>query len=97
MALYDTGDGLRLSAAFTDDNGDAADPTAVIFKLQDPDGEITTYTYGTDDEVVRDGVGAYHIDIDIEVAGAYRYRWAGTGVVQAAAEGSFTGRASAFS
>ncbi|KKL22915.1 hypothetical protein LCGC14_2430680, partial [marine sediment metagenome] len=45
---YDEGDLIRLSAAFTDLNDAAVDPTTVTVKHKTPDGTITTKVYLTD-------------------------------------------------
>lgn len=46
--------------------GAGVDPAALIFRLQDPEGNDETYTYGTDTELVKDAVGEYHIDVPLE-------------------------------
>ena len=93
---YDGGDLVRVSLAFTDENGTDADPTTVRGRFRDPDGAITTYLYGTDAELVKDATGRYHFDVSPATSGEWRYRGEGTGAVQAAAEGRFSVRASAF-
>ena len=87
----DIGDLRRVTAAFTDPNdSDAAvDPTALTLEVTDPSGEKTTYTYGTDVELVKDSIGNYHLDISVDMAGTWLYRWAGTGTAQAVEEGRF--------
>ncbi len=88
---YAKGQRVRLSVVFTDDQQAPVDPDAsVIVKYKDPAGAVTTKTYLTDQEVVRDGTGAYHIDVDPNQAGTWDYRWEGSGAnTVAAAEGSF--------
>lgn len=88
---YVLGNLSQVSVAFTDDANVPADPTTVICIIVEPDGTKTTYTYGTGDEVVRDGVGEYHLDLLIDAAGSWPYRWAGTGAVIAADEGVLQG------
>lgn len=39
--------------------GDLADPNELMVILRAPDGTQTTYTYGTDSEVVRSSEGVY--------------------------------------
>lgn len=87
--VYDVGDKIRLSAAFTDINEAAQDPGGVQFKIRDPSGTITTYVYGTDAALVKDSTGNYHVDYLIATAGRYRYRFAGITSGQAAAENVF--------
>src|SRR5690606_6658159 len=60
VQAYDKGDRVQFTAAFTNLAGAAADPTTVRFKVKRPDLTETTWVYGTDAQVVRDGVGAYH-------------------------------------
>ena len=89
MANYDKGDLVRCAAAFTNTAGTAIDPTAVLFKVKDPSGNITTYTYLTDAELVKDSTGNYHVDVDADEVGTWYYRYYSTGTGQAAGEGTF--------
>jgi len=93
---YDIGDLVRVSVTFTDADDAPADPTAVTFQFTDPSDETTTYTYGVDDELVKDDTGDYHVDVSLAEAGRYYYRWAGTGTVKAAEEDWFGVRESRF-
>lgn len=87
--VYQVGDKVRLSAAFTDIDGNAQDPGGVEFKIRAPDSTVTTYTYGADVELVKDSTGNYHVDWLITAAGRYRWRMAGVTSGQAADERSF--------
>lgn len=90
MTEYDIGDLARVTAVFTDgETGDAIDPDVVKLAYRPKDGELVTLTYGTDSEIVKDSVGHYHADIDIDSSGIWRYRWYSTGDGQAAEESSF--------
>ena len=82
---YDKGDLLRLSASFTDEDGDAVDPSTVTFKVK-VGSTTTSYVYGTDDEVGKDSVGNYHADISLDTEGTWWVRVESTGTGQAAAE-----------
>ena len=93
---YDVGDLVRVSLAFTNASGSAADPTTVRGRFRDPAGSVTTYVFGTDGELVKDATGNYHFDVGPTASGEWRYRGEGAGAVQAAAEGRFIVRASAF-
>ena len=86
---YKVGTTKRLSVVFKSvvDDTTPADPTAVTLLIQAPDNAQTTYTYLTDVELVRDGVGLYHFDLDFTHIGAYFFRWTGTGAVQYVYEG----------
>ena len=91
MNSYHVGALVRISAAFTDTNGAAADPTAVtlLVKLRYVIGATeTTYTYagGT---VTKSGTGAYYVDFTPTTEGIWDYRWVGTGAIQAADENAF--------
>jgi len=74
----------------------ATDPTAVLFKTQDPSGNETTYTFGVDANVVKSAVGNYYADWTLDEEGRWFYRWEGTGVVVAAAEHALEVRDSEF-
>lgn len=89
MTIYDIGDKVRVTASFTNLDGDAADPTTVTVKVQPPGGTITSYVHGTDDEVEKDATGVYHIDLSTDRPGRWRYRWETTGLVEAAEDGHF--------
>lgn len=92
--VFDTGDKIRLSAAFRDIDAVAQDPGGVTFTLRAPSGALTTYTYGTDAALVKDSTGNYHVDVVVSAAGRYRYRFAGVTTGQAAAESVFRVQAS---
>ena len=94
--LYDIGDNVTMSAKFTSNNVDA-DPTAVRFKLKTPNGDVTTYNFGVDLELIKDSIGDYHVCYTTLAHGTYHYRFEGTGAVVAAAEGSFAVRQTNFS
>ena len=88
---YIIGNLIRVTAAFTDpDNADAPiDPTAVNFTFKDPTGNSTTYLFGIDSQLVKDSVGNYHVDIDINQSGTWHYKFFSTGTGQAAERGQF--------
>jgi hypothetical protein len=90
MNVYVKGNLVRVSASFTNEAGAALDPTVVKCVVLEP-GDVlaTTYTYGTDVAVVKDSTGHYHLDIDADEAGEWRYRWYSTGTGQSASEGLF--------
>lgn len=99
MATYTIGSLVRVSTLpnhFRDASGAPCDPTTVTLLIRSPDKVETSYPYGSS-AVVRDGYGAYHFDVGpLTQAGAWSYRWVGTGAVIAAAEGRFDVRKSAF-
>lgn len=94
---YDVGDQIELSVVFTTAEGAAADPTVVTVQIKDPAGNVTTLEYGESEQVERDETGVYLLDLVADQPGVWAYRWAGTGALTAAAEGTFNVRRSAFS
>jgi hypothetical protein len=76
-------------ATFTDADGTAQDPTAVYFKVTDPSGNTTTYTYGVDAQLVQSATGIYYVAVDADEAGIWWYRYYSTGTGQAAGEAFF--------
>ena len=91
---YDKGDLVRIHATFTASSV-VADPTTVTLKVKDPDGVITTYTYGGG-TVTKSSTGVYYKDVSVSNDGMWYYRIEGTGAVQSAGEGSFRVRKSEF-
>lgn len=91
MARVDVGDLHRFTITFLDGAGVAADPTAVRVFWKSPDGVVSTpLVFGSDPEVVKDGVGLYHVDVILDQPGWWHPRWEGTGAVHAASEGGAT-------
>ncbi len=88
VAAYDLGDTRRLSAAFTV-SAAATDPTTLTFKMREPDGVVTTRVWETDNELVRDSLGNFHVDWLIAKVGKHYYRWIGTGAAAEADTGEF--------
>ena len=66
--VYDYGDDVRVTGTFTDADGTAQDPTAVLFSYKVGTGTATTYTYGEDEELVKSATGVYYVDIDASTA-----------------------------
>lgn len=93
---YDVGDRVRVSAVFRDLTGAVADPTTIVVMYRDPSGNVTTKTYVSDPEVVRDSLGGFHLDIDVDEAGTWTYRVEGAGAVVAAGETTFVAKSTAF-
>lgn len=93
---YDIGDVVRCSVAFTNAAGTAIDPSVVRAKIETPLGVETTYVYGTDAEVVKDSTGNYHIDVEPDAPGIWKYRFEGATSNKGAGETTFSVRRSAF-
>lgn len=96
MNEYFIGALVRVAASFANAAGAPADPTIVRAKVKKPSGTVTSYLYGTDVELVRDGLGAFHLDINVDQAEEWCYRFEGTGAVQAVDENNFTVNAGCF-
>jgi len=80
---------VRLQATFKNVDGAPTDPTTVTLKITLPNGTIALYTYGQDNEVVKDSTGMFHMDFSCDIPGFTKHRWIGTGSVQAAARKEF--------
>lgn len=66
------------------------DPTLVVFTLRGPDGDETTFIFGTDTEVTNPDVGVYLCALDpLLPTGDYTWAADGTGAVLAHGEGQF--------
>ena len=94
--VYQVGDLVRVTGTFTDGDGNAQDPDAVLCQVRDPSKTTVEYEYGADAEVVKDSTGVYHVDVDVDEAGWWAYRWYATGTGQAADEGRFRAEDSEF-
>jgi hypothetical protein len=88
---YDVGDLIRLSITFKV-GSTPTDPTTITFRILSPDGTVTEYIYATDDELVRDSDGVYHVDWIPDVKGVWAYRWEATGAVIEAEQAKFNVR-----
>lgn len=89
---YTKGQLIRCSAtfrAYVNSVLTEVDPTEVYFKYQEPGQEPVTYHYGTDDELVRDDTGDYHVDLSADTPGTWYYKFYSTGSYQSAAKGTY--------
>lgn len=86
---YWLGSLVRVSNVFKDVAGAPADPETVNVEINKPDRTSQTYVHGTDEEVVKDGVGQYHMDVNADQPGEWSYRWFSTGAGQAVDVDSF--------
>lgn len=89
MGLYNLGDLVRVSGAFTTAAGSATDPGTVTTYYRNPAGSVTTLVYGADAALVKDSTGNYHVDIDANLPGYWHYAFRGTGSGQSAGENHF--------
>lgn len=88
MASWQIGEIPRITATFTDATGANVDPGALVVKIKTPAGVVTTYTFGAGAFITKDGVGVYHIDLNLTAEGSWFYRFEGTGANQVAGEGT---------
>jgi hypothetical protein len=82
---YNIGDLVLLSAAFSDHDGNPADPDTVSLKVRRGKEAASDFT------PTRDAPGQYSYRYSLAGAspGVYSYRFAGVGTVQAAGERQF--------
>lgn len=78
------------------DTNALVDPTNVFAAVKTPNGVTTVYTYGTDAEVVKTGVGEYYVEINANASGTWHYRGYSTGSYKGSNEESFEVQASEF-
>ena len=89
MIEYPLGQAVRLTAAFINAAGAAADPTTVTFtygvksEQAPPKPTGSAHIYLTDLAVIRDSTGNYHYDFVPAVPGDYIWQCVGTGVLAA--------------
>lgn len=89
MDNYFQGSRVRVTGTFENENHVLTDPTTIVAKVENPNGVKTTYTYLTDAALVRQSTGIYYVDIDVNIAKIWSYRFEGAGLVEAASQGSF--------
>lgn len=98
----DIGDVVRLCRQFLDEAGEPANPDAVALTVRDGNGvvsSVTPHEVTDPDELavcaslmgvsLDEGTGVWTATVEPDSAGLWRYRWAGTGAVTSAEEGSF--------
>ncbi len=94
--IFDIGDLVRCEGRFANLIGTLVDPATVTFKVKDPNGDVTTYLYDTDAQVIKQDTGIYYVDVSVDKAGTWYYRFNSTGTSQAAGETAFTVAVSQF-
>lgn len=87
--VYDVGDTARVTGLFYDSADALADPGTLTFTFLDPSGNATTYTYGTDAELVKSTTGTFYVDLVFDERGMWHYRWEASGARVGAQEGQF--------
>lgn len=91
IKYYDKDDTIRLGVTFTDSAGIPADPSSVYMMIQIPQTDPSTHSVSTYDltSMSNPSTGRFTIDLVTNNHGHYKYRWLGTGVVEAAETGEF--------
>ena len=86
MNCYDYGTAVMMTAAFSDGSGNPLDPGTVTLRVLDPNGGEQVFTTG---QLSRTAPGAYQYTIVPMVAGAWFYRFEGSGQCTATADSVF--------
>jgi hypothetical protein len=101
LETFDVGDLIEVFSAFdTATEEEAVDPAIVRCKIRDPLNVATTYVYGVDAELTREGAGTYVLTIELSRVGVWSYRWEAVDTTEdnrtGASEGRFKVRPSDF-
>ena len=94
MSTINPGDVVRITGAFTNLAGVAADPTAVTLRVRlRRSGETQTEYTGV--QVTKDSTDNFHVDYTVPSIApdrglAIEYEWQGTGAVAAVEQGTFS-------
>lgn len=86
MINYFQGSQVRVMATFENNLHALADPSVITARLKTPAGVTTVYIYQTNVELVRASLGIYYVDLLVNAAGVWSYRFEGTGTVTAASQ-----------
>ncbi len=88
--IYDLGDRVKVSAAFTDaGTGELIDPDVINVTIKTPAGVLTTYTHVADANLIKEDVGQYYAMVNANEPGFWKYRWRSGGYGQTAKEKEF--------
>ena len=87
---------VTITGTFKDVSAVVQDPTAVFCQYREPNGTITTLTYGVDAALKKSSTGVYYVDVDADAVGRWQYRFYSTGTGQAAGEGEMIIESKAF-
>jgi len=90
--VYTEGNMLVFEATFYDEIGNTLiNPTLVAFGYRVNGGEISSFIYGTGNEVIRVSVGTYRISVDsTSLPGTWVWEWQSSGTGQAVVSSSLT-------
>lgn len=82
---FSKGATVRVRVTFEDpDTGAVVDPSTVSITVRAPSTTVTTYTYGTDAEVIKEATGKYLYRLNLSEEGTYRWKWTGVAVNETA-------------
>ena len=87
---YVVGQRPRFSAQFRL-GSTLTDPTIIKFIYKKPNATSpTVLTAGVDAELVKEAIGNYYVDLLLDEAGLWKWRYESTGIVDSAQQDSFT-------
>jgi hypothetical protein len=76
MPDFLVGETPKLSLSIMDvELGLPNDPTTLILKIRNPQGQVTSYTYGTDPIITREMAGEFSADLPLTIKGIWYFRW----------------------
>ena len=78
MNVYEYGSSPTLTATITNASGVNTDPATLTFKVKNPAGDVTTYVYGTDVELVKSATGVYYVELYCTSGGIWCWQFAAT-------------------
>jgi hypothetical protein len=87
VAEFVVGQTVRLSVEFRKADGTLGTPTTVTLHYQKGSATPTTNAAPT-----NDSTGKYHVDVELDTAGEWKYDWVSTGDPATVEEGRFTVR-----
>lgn len=88
MTTIKIGDKVRIFGTVTL-NDVPTDPTSLTITITPPTGGPYSFTWPTDPEVVRDGVGQFHFDQLVTQTGTWSFSWDADGTVDVTGSGEF--------
>lgn len=80
------GQSARFEITWKNLSGDIADPSTVTFAYNINGGPVTRLVFGTAIEVLKTAIGKYRVDLSLNTAGSWWWRWEATGTVTDAVE-----------
>jgi uncharacterized protein YfaS (alpha-2-macroglobulin family) len=81
MNAYPLGQVVRISTLVKNQADALADPSQLTLTITKPDGSTITKVFGVDNDLIKDAVGTYHLDLTTDQRGGWSYRWHSTGAL----------------